>query len=309
MRRTLQEQIQANKRLSLFYAALLVVLLTVLGTVIVGSYDPKLWPVGLVGSLLLGVGSAIFARFQGPALILRMSGVREATGPEDRQLRNVTEEIAIAAGLPLPTIMVIDDSAPNAFATGSDPENGVIAVTTGLLAKLDRDELQGVIAHEMAHIRNYDIRFMSTICIIAGLIPLISDFYLHSLWYGGGRRRDNDRDNNLGPILMVIGIVLAILAPVFSKLLELAVSRRREFLADATAAELTRYPEGLARALQKIARDPEPLEAANRATQHLYIVNPLKMAERAQSLFSTHPSTDERVRALMGLAGNPTLEN
>lgn len=306
MRRTLHEQIAANRRLSVFYASLLVVLLTTLGTVIVGAYEPKLMAIGFAGSLLLGIGSALFATFAGPSMVLTMSRAREATDIEDRQLRNVVEEMSIAAGTPMPKVMVIDDDSPNAFATGRDPASGVIAVTTGLMRKLNRDELQGVVAHELAHVRNYDIRFMTTIALVAGLIPMLSDFFMRSLWYGGGRRRrDRDNDNNsLAAILMVVAIVLSILAPIFSRLLELAVSRKREFLADATAAELTRYPEGLASALRKISLDSDPLEVANRATQHLYIVNPLQLRGGGSNLFSTHPSTEERIQALLGLAGN-----
>jgi heat shock protein HtpX len=220
-------------------------------------------------------------------------------------LDNVTEEMAIAAGIPKPKLYVIDDTSPNAFATGKNPETGVVCCTTGLLNKLNRDELQGVIAHEMSHIRNYDIRFMTTISLIAGLIPLLSDFLMRMGWFGGGRRsRDSDSNNGAQSIFMIVAIILAILAPIFSVLLQMAVSRKRELLADASAAELTRYPEGLASALRRISDDPEPLEAANRATQHLYIVNPLKRnTEQSSALFSTHPPIEERIEALSHLMG------
>jgi heat shock protein HtpX len=301
--RTLQEQIAANKRASFFYAFFLVVLLTVMGAVLAGVYDPDSWAIGAGAAFVAGIIVAMIARFAGTSIVLSMSGAREPTGLEGRILENVAEEMAIAAGIPKPRVLVIDDSAPNAFATGPDPERAVVVFTTGILQKLDRDELQGVMAHEMAHVRNYDIRFMTTIAMIAGLIPLLADWLGRSLWHGAGRRRDNE-NNQAQIIFFVLAILLAILAPIFAKLLELAVSRQREFLADSTAAELTRYPEGLARALEKIALDREPLEVANRATQHMYIINPMKAWEsRAQSLFSTHPPTEERIRRLRGMMG------
>ena len=305
MKRTLQQQIEANRRGSMVMVFLLVLVLAGLGTAIVGTYAPKMWYLGTAGAGLLGIIMSFVARAGGPSILLGLAHAREATHAEDQVLSNVVEEMAIASGLPKPKIFVIDDEAPNAFATGKDPQNGMIAVTTGLLRKLDRDELQGVVAHEMAHIRNYDIRFMTTVALIAGLIPMLADMFMRMQWFGGGRNRDNDRDSNqLAAVFQIVGIVLSILAPIFAVLLEMAVSRKREYLADATAAEMTRYPEGLARALKKIAMDPDPLEVANRATQHMYIVNPLQLAGTGSDLFSTHPPTEERIRALMGIAGN-----
>ncbi len=306
MKRTLQQQIEANKRASLIYAFLLVVILAALGTVIVGIYSPNEWYYGTVGATLLGLIVALVANSSGPSIVLSISGAREANQNEDRVLRNVAEEMSIAAGVPMPKLYVIDDPSPNAFATGTTPENGAIAVTTGLLYKLNRDELQGVVAHEMGHIRNYDIRFMTAIGLIAGLIPLLADIFVRSTWFGGGRSssRDRDGDSNLRMIFFLVGLVLSILAPICAVLLQMAVSRQREYLADATAAELTRYPEGLANALQKISMDGEPLLHANRATQHMYIINPLAISGGSSDLFSTHPSTKERIARLMGLAGN-----
>jgi heat shock protein HtpX len=305
MKKTLQEQIEANRRGSLLLAFLIVLLLAALGAAIVGVYYPRQWYLGAVGAGALGFIVALVANTSGSKIVLGISRAREATQVEDQILNNVVEEMAIAAGLPKPKVYVIDDDSPNAFATGRNPEEGIIAVTTGLLRKLDRDELQGVIAHEMSHIRNYDIRFMTTIALIAGLIPLLADLFVRMQWYSGGSRRSRDKDDNqLAAIFMIVGLVLAIVAPIFSVLLEMAVSRKREYLADASAAELTRYPEGLARALQKIAMDPDPLEVANRATQHMYIVNPLKLHSRGSDLMSSHPATEDRIRALMGLAGN-----
>jgi heat shock protein HtpX len=305
MRQTLPEQIAANKRASFFLVLILVILLAALGTAIVGTYAPRQWWIGTVGSVLLALGASALARKAGPDIMLSMSGAREATGTEHRQLQNVVEEMAIASGLPMPRVYVIDSDAPNAFATGSDPQNATVAITTGLMRKLDRDELQGVMAHELAHIRNYDIRFMTMVGLIAGLIPLLADAFREGLWWtGGGRRRDRD-DNGLGMVFMIVGLLLSILAPIFAALLHMAVSRRREYLADVSAAEMTRYPEGLARALQKISTDATPLDHVNRATEHMYIVNPMALDGGESSLFSTHPPTSDRIRRLMSLAGTP----
>jgi len=297
MMRTIPEQIAANKRASVLYASLLVVLLAALGAAITGYYDASQWPIGAAGAALLGVILALVATFSGPSIVLGISGAREATKEEDQVLSNVAEEMAIAAGIPKPKVYVIDDTAPNAFATGRDPQNGVVVFTHGILRKLNRDELQAVMAHEVSHIRNYDIRFMTTIALIAGVIPLLADFLKRMAWYGGGRRRSKDDSGQA--IFMILALVLAILAPLFSMLLQLAVSRKRELLADASAVDLTRNPDALASALKKIASDPEPLEAANRATQHLYIVNPMKAwDDEGSSIFSTHPPLSERLRQL-----------
>jgi heat shock protein HtpX len=303
MKRTLQEQIAANRRNSVFYAFLIVFLLAGMGTAIYGAYYPNEWYIGTIGATALGGIMALVARYGGPKIVLTVAGAREATAAEYQMLNNVVEEMAIAAGVPVPKIYVIDDPSPNAFATGTSPENGIVAITTGLMHKLDRDELQGVMAHEIAHIRNYDVRFMTTIALVAGLIPLLADVFLRMQWYGGGRRRSNSNDNT-GAILMVIGLVLAILAPIFAKLLEMAVSRQREYMADASAAEMTRYPEGLARALQKLQADPVELHTANRATSHMYIINPLRHSHQwMAAAFSTHPPIDERVKRLVGTMG------
>jgi heat shock protein HtpX len=248
----------------------------------------------------LGLLVALIAWNAGDGIVLKMNNARTATPRELQVVNNVTEEMAIAAGIPTPHVYVIDDPSPNAFATGRGPKKGVVAVTTGLLQRLDREELQGVVAHEVGHIRNNDIRLMTTLAIVVGLIPMIAHFFLRSQWYGGGRR---DRDNNQAAIVFfVIALVLAILAPIFARLLELAVSRRREFMADASAAQFTRNPDGLARALEKIAGSGIKMEAANKATEHMYIVNPFQALE-ARGIFSTHPPTHERIAALRGLGG------
>jgi heat shock protein HtpX len=205
---------------------------------------------------------------------------------------------------------VIEDTAPNAFATGRDPQHASVAVTTGLLEKLDREELQGVIGHEMSHIGNLDIRFTLLVGVMVGAIALLADWFLRITYWGGGRRSDSDRGGGGGAmaLIFVLALVLAIVAPLIGRLVQAAVSRTRESLADATAVELTRNPVGLARALRRISDDPEVLEVANRATQHLYIVNPIKsFEERAKSLWDTHPPIGERIRALENIAGRMGL--
>lgn len=291
------EDITANKRNSWFLVVIVTVVLVVLGYLL-GEY----WGNGYIGiglAVVIAVVASLSAYYGGDRMVLTMSGAKRIEKKDHPQLFNVVEEIAIAAGLPMPAVYVIDDTAPNAFATGRDPEHASVAITTGLMQKLNRDELQGVMAHELSHVGNRDILFATMVGILVGSIVLVSDFFLRSLFWGGGRRRKKSGGGQGGAILMVIALVFAILAPIFAKLLQLAVSRQREYLADATAVKLTRYPEGLASALEKIAGDREVLEMANRATQHLYIVNPIKPFEkRAKSLFSTHPPIEERVARL-----------
>jgi heat shock protein HtpX len=211
----------------------------------------------------------------------------------------------------MPKVYLIDDTAPNAFATGRDPQHASIAVTTGLLEKLDREELQGVIGHELSHVRNFDIRFTLLVGVLVGSIALLSDFFLRFTFWGGGRRsssRSKDGGGGLQLIMFVVAIVLAILAPIAARLVQLAVSRQREYLADASAVELTRNPYGLERALAKISGDTEVLEVANRATQHLFFTNPIKkFEERSSKLFSTHPPILERINRLRELTGEPPI--
>ena len=295
------DEISANKRNSWLLVAAVTAVLVVLGFLL-GEY----WGNGYVGvsfAVIIAVVMSLSAYYSGDKMVLSMSRARRIEKRDYPQLFNVVEELAIAGGLPVPAIYVIDDSAPNAFATGRDPEHASVAITTGLLEKLSRDELQGVMAHELSHVGNRDILFATMVGIMVGSIALIADFFLRSLFWGGGRRRSrsNERGGG-GAILMLVALVFVILAPLFAKLLQLAVSRQREYLADASAAKLTRYPEGLASALEKIAGDREVLEVANRATQHLYIVNPIKPFEkRAKSLFSTHPPIEERVARLRAM--------
>jgi len=235
-------------------------------------------------------------------IVLTISRARPATKDEFPYLYNVVEGLAIAAGLPAPRCYVIDDTAPNAFAAGRKPETAVICVTTGILEKLNRLELEGVIAHEMSHIKNFDVRLQTLVVVMAGIVALLSDWMLRSFMWGGGRRRggrSRSGSGGAGGILILVGLALAVLSPFIATIIQLAVSRKREFLADASGAMLTRYPAGLASALRKISADTEPLEAANKATAHLYIVNPLKNIKGGvNKLFSTHPPIEERIAAL-----------
>jgi heat shock protein HtpX len=222
---------------------------------------------------------------------------------------NVVREMAIAANVPMPKVYLIDDTAPNAFATGRDPAHASVAITTGLLEKLDREELQGVIGHELSHVRNLDIRFALVVAVMVGAIAILADFFLRfTFWGGAGRSRDRDGGGGAQAVVFILAIALAILAPLISRFIQLAVSRQREYLADASAVELTRNPYGLERALAKISADPEVLEVANRGTQHLYFTNPIKKFEqRSSGLMSTHPAIVDRINRLRQLTGDPPL--
>ncbi len=258
-------------------------------------------PGGGVAMVPLALGfsgvSATASYFAGDKLVLAQSQARELAPGAEPQLRNIVETLSIGLGIAPPRIYVIDDTAPNAFATGRDPKHASLVVTRGLLDKLDRTELEGVIAHEMSHVVNRDIRVMLLVTVLVGTVALLSDWMLRSFAWGGGGRRGRDRGG--GGIILIIAIALAILTPIVATLIQLAVSRQREYLADASGALLTRYPPGLANALRKIAADTEALEVANKATASLYIANPLKDAPRAlDGLFDTHPPIAERIRRL-----------
>ena len=292
------EQITANKVKSVF----LVLFFAALVLLVIWAFEQVTgWGRGgLVIALIISLASAVGGYYSSDKIVLAISQARPASKEEYPYLYNLVEGLALAAGLPTPRCYVIDDTAPNAFATGRNPEHSVICVTTGLLQKMNRLELEGVIAHEMSHIKNYDVRLQTVAVVMVGIIALLSDWMLRSFWWGGGRRRNQEKGGGqAGAILLVIGLILAILSPLIAQLMQLAISRRREFLADANGAMLTRYPAGLASALKKLAADPEPLEVANKATAHLYIVNPLKNIKgRVNKLFSTHPPIEERIAAL-----------
>jgi heat shock protein HtpX len=305
---TFYREIERNRRRSWVLVGVVVVVLGALGGAI--GYATGLGWGGVVLAVGVATALSIGSYFAGDALVMATSGAREIdrAKPADRyrQLVNVVEEMRLAAGQPPPRVWVIDDSAPNAFATGRDPRHASVAVTTGLLDKLDREQLQGVIGHEMSHIGNLDIRFTLLVGVLVGSIALLADWFLRFTFWGGGRRSGNDRGGGGGAaaVVFILALVLAVLAPLIGRLVQAAVSRSRESLADATAVELTRNPVGLARALRTINDDREVLEVANRATQHLYIVNPIKsFEERAKSLWDTHPPIGERIRALEAIAG------
>lgn len=295
------EQITSNRVKSGFLIAFFVAFVIFLGwifgeTTVWGYYAT------VIAIVVAGVG-AVVGYYKSDQIVMAISRAHPAEKHEHPHLYHTVEGLAIAAGLPTPKLYIIEDSAPNAFATGRDPEHAAIAVTTGLLDKLDRTELEGVIGHEMSHIADYDTLLMTITVVLVGTVALVSDWMLRSFIWGGRRRSRNvGGGGQAGMILMVVALVLAILSPLIAQLIRLAISRKREFLADANGARLTRYPEGLASALEKIAADREPLEVANKATAHLYIENPLKEhAGGMNRLFSTHPPVEERVAALRSM--------
>lgn len=292
------QQIDSNKRRTTLLLGFFLIFVIGLGYLLSWYFDNFFI---LFLAVTIAVLQALVSYYYSDSITLAVSGAKEVPREEPfLALHRLVENLSITAGLPKPKIYLIQDSAPNAFATGRDPKHASIAVTSGLLEKLNKPELEGVIAHEMSHIGNFDIRLMTIVVVLVGIVALISDFFLRWGWLGASRRRSDSGGGQLGLILMVIAIILAILAPIAATLIQLALSRRREYLADATGALMTRYPEGLASALEKIAQDPEPLEAANKATAHLYIESPFKERNRGWlvSLFDTHPPVEERIKRL-----------
>ncbi len=292
-------EISKNK----FYSVLLIfgflLFIIGIGFVVAQIYNA---PGLLVIAVLFSSVTAFISYFFSDRITLAMSQAREIDLKTSPELYQLVENLTITAGLPMPRVYIIDDTAMNAFATGRNPKHAVVCVTTGLLQRLDRTELEGVLAHELSHIGNYDIRFMTLVVVLVGIITLLADWLLRISFFGGS----DDEDSGKNPIFLIVGIALAILSPIIAVIIQLAVSRKREFLADASGALLTRYPEGLASALEKIAGDKEPLEAANKATAHLYISNPLKSHEKDSvswfaGLFNTHPPIEERIKRLRGM--------
>ena len=316
MTTTFYAEESANRRNSILLAFVVIAFLAVFGFVIgfsigYGSGNEVAFGIGaLVIAVGIGSLSALFSYYGGDKLVLASSHAQAGTAEQAPQLYNVVNEMAIAAGVPLPKVYIIDDPSPNAFATGRDPQHSSVAVTTGLLKELNREELQGVLGHEMSHVRNYDIRFTLFVGVMVGSIALLAGFFLrYTFWFGGGRR-GNDREGGggLGVILLVVGLVMAALSYFFGALVQMAVSRQREYLADASSVELTRNPHGLESALAKIGGDPAVLHSVNGATQHLYIVNPLKKHGIGSDLFSTHPPIVDRINRLRQLTGEAPMD-
>ena len=297
-RLNIYDAVAANRWRTVALITVFTGLLIALGYVVGEVFAPGGGVAMVPAALGLSGVSATASYFAGDKLVLAQSQARELAPGEEPQLRNIVDTLSIGLGIPPPRIYVIDDTAPNAFATGRDPKHASIAVTRGLVDKLDRTELEGVIAHELSHVGNHDTRVMLLVTVLVGTIALLSDWMLRSFAWGGGGRRGRDRGGG-GGIILIVAIALAILTPIIATLIQLAVSRQREYLADASGALLTRYPPGLASALRKIAADKEALEVANKATASLYFANPLKDAPRAMDgLFDTHPPIAERIRRL-----------
>lgn len=293
---TLYTQSDRNRNLTWIYISGFLVFVIGVGFVFARAMGNSAILYGaVIFSTLMSLGSYWWS----DKIVLAMSSAKEVTHDSAREIYHIVENLCITAGLPVPKIYIIEDSAPNAFATGRDPEHGVICLTTGIISKLEKAELEGVIAHELSHIGNRDILLSTVVVILVGFVTLLADWFLRFSIFG---HRKSDRESSqLDLIITIVAVVLAILAPVAATLMQLAISRKREFLADASGALLTRYPEGLARALEKISADLEPLEVANRATAHLYITNPFK-GKKVKSLFMTHPSIEERVKILRGMS-------
>jgi heat shock protein HtpX len=305
---TFHELIARNRRNSALLIVLFVLFFVGVG-LLVGVVWGGDWQFGAVVAGIAAVVAfllTLLSYYAGSSALLGMSRARQIVKADDPQLFNVVEELCIAGGTPVPRIYLIDDTAMNAFATGRDPRHASVAITTGLRQRLSRDELQGVMAHELSHVRHRDILFATLMAVMVGVLVMLCDVFLRSLWWGGGRRRRSSRGSQGGGalqiVLLVVALVLAIIAPILARIIHMAMSRQREYLADAGAVELTRNPRGLAGALVKLGNDQEVLEVANRATAPLYIVHPIKKFEkRASSIFSTHPPIKDRIERLMSL--------
>lgn len=297
------EDIRKNKRKSIFIVFGFVLIITLILYYICMAFDIS-GPIAITISLLFSIIASWASYYNSDKIILSVTKARPATEEEDKKIINILEGLMISSGLShKPRLYVVEDPQPNAFATGRNPEHAIICVTTGLLEKLEYYELEGVIAHEMAHIKNYDILLSAVVTVMVGFIVMLSDIFTRSFLYGGSKR-DNDSDNKGNAIAMVVGLVLLILAPIVGKIMQMAVSRRREFLADSTAVEFTRNPDGLISALRKLDEDTNELKVANKATENMYIVNPFKKnanGKKKANLFSTHPSIDDRIEALQNI--------
>jgi heat shock protein HtpX len=298
------QTIQENKTKSVIIISLFITFIVSVTYIMAKGLGYGLDIVGI--ALIISGVTSFFSYYYSDKIILTISGAREAKRAEFFDFYTVTENLCIASGMPRPKLYVIDDTAMNAFATGRDPEHAVVCATTGLLQRLNRSEIEGVVAHELSHVKNYDIRLMSIVTILVGFVALLSDWMLRMTFFGrSGKKSDDSSSGQIQMIMFIAGIVLAILSPIIAQLIQLAISRRREYFADASAVAFTKNPQGLINALQKISLDKEPLEAANKATAHLYISNPLKNTHGAVGMFAkmfrTHPPVKERIAALAKL--------
>lgn len=297
------DTVKKNKKESAFIIAIFILVITLIVYYICNALD--LGTFSIVIALIFSIGSAWASYYYSDKIVLASCKARPATKEEDLQIVNILDALMVTANLPKkPDLYVVEDAQPNAFATGRNPEHAVVCVTTGLLQKLDYYELEGVIAHEISHIKNYDILLSAVVSVFVGFIVMLSDMFSRIVFWGGSRDRDDDSKAN--GILMLLGLICLILAPIFGTLMQLALSRKREFLADSTAVELTRNPEGLISALQKLDSDPNELQTANSATANMYIVNPFKKngekgKKKTSSIWSTHPSTEDRIEALKNI--------
>ena len=294
------EDIKKNKIKSWFIVLLFLAFIAVIVYYICMALD--LGELSIIIAMIFAIVSTWGSYYYSDKIVLKLNNARPATREEDLKLVNILDSLVISAGLPeKPQLYVIEDAQPNAFATGRNPKHAVICVTTGLLEKLDYYELEGVLAHEMSHIKNYDILLSAVVSVMVGFVVILSDWFTRISFYGDRRGRDGDNDNNGNAIIMLIGLIFLILAPIFGQLMQLAISRKREFLADATAIEFTRNPDGLISALEKISADPNELKVANKATENMYIANPFRNKKKSSDLWSTHPSTEARIEALRNL--------
>ena len=297
---TLYNQSDKNVRLTWAYITGFLVFVIAIGYVFATAFGNSTI---LYIAVAFSVGMSFVSYWWSDKIVLTMSKAKLVEHKDNPEIYHLVENLCITAGLPVPRIYIIEDSSPNAFATGRDPAHGVVCLTTGLIAKLEKVELEGVIAHELSHIGNRDILLSTLIVVMVGFVTLLADWFRNWVFFGGGRRSGNDGESGqLQIIMMMVALVLSILAPIAAVLMQLAISRKREFLADANGALLTRYPEGLASALLKISTDPQPLREANRATAHLFITNPFR-GKNVSKLFMTHPPIEERVKILRGMSG------
>ncbi|MFH0969026.1 MAG: M48 family metallopeptidase [Patescibacteria group bacterium] len=294
---TIYNNADKNTRLTWIYITGFLIFVILAGYIFAGAMQNSLI---LYIAVLFSVIMSFASYWWSDKIVLAMSKAKPVTHENARGIYHLVENLCITAGLPVPKIYIIEDSAPNAFATGRNPEHGVICLTTGIIEKLEKSELEGVIAHELSHIGNRDILFSTVVVILVGFITLLADWFRNWTFFGGKRSNNDSENGQFQMILMIIAIILSILAPIAAILMQLAISRKREFLADADGALLTRYPEGLAKALEKISSDTEKLEVANRATAHLFIINPFK-GKKVSKLFMTHPPIEERVKLLRGM--------